>query len=58
MFHENVHVPYKNLETNPRIGPRKIIGTAEFCSSGHVSDRDDVIDFQINYEPVPTKDIK
>ena len=52
MFH------IKILKQNPRIGPRKIIGTAEFCSFGHVSDRDDVIDFQINYEPVPTKDIK
>ena len=25
MLHENVHVPYKNVETNPRISPSKII---------------------------------
>ena len=58
MFHENVHGPYKNVETNPGISSRKIIGTTEFCSSGHVFDRDEVIDFHINYEQVPTKDRK
>ena len=58
MFHENVHGPYKNVETNPRISSRKIIGTKEFCSSGHVFDRNDVIDFHINYEQVSTKDAK
>ena len=49
MLHENVHVPYKNVETNPRISPSKIIDTTEFCSSGQVSNSDDVIDFHINY---------
>ena len=50
MLHENFHVPYRNAETNPRIKPRKIIGATEFCSSGQVSNRDDVIDFHINYQ--------
>ena len=58
MLHESVHVPYNNVETNPRISPRKIIGTREFCSSGQVSDRDGVIDFHINYEQVLTKNAK
>ena len=49
MLHENAHVPYKNVETNPRIKPSKIIGATEFCSSGQVSNSDDVIDFHINY---------
>ena len=49
MLHENLHVPYKNAETNPRIKPSKILGATEFCSSGQVSNRDDVIDFHINY---------
>ena len=50
MFHENVHVPYKNVKTNRRISPRKIIGTTEFCSSGQVSNRDDLTDFHINHK--------
>ena len=58
IFHENVHVPYKNVETNPRISPSKIIGTTEFCSSGQISNSDDVTDFHINYEQIPTKDAK
>ena len=58
MLHENAHVPYKNAEANPCTGSRKIISTKEFCSSGHVSDGDDVVDFHINYEHVPTKDTK
>ena len=58
MSHENVHVPYKNVEKNPRISPSKIIGTTKFCSSGEVSNSDDVIDFHINYEQVPRKDAK
>ena len=33
MLHKNVHVRYKNVETNPRISPSKIIGATEFCSS-------------------------
>ena len=48
MLHENVHVTYKNVETNPRISPSKIIGATEFCSSAQVSNSDDVIDFHIN----------
>ena len=58
IFHENVHVPYKNVQTNPRISPRKIIGTTDFCSSDQFSNRDGVIDFHINYEQVPVKDAK
>ena len=58
MLHENVHVPYKNAETNPRISPSKIIGATEFCSSGQVSNSDDVTDFYINYEQIATKDAK
>ena len=59
MLHENVHVPYKkNVETNPRISRSKIIGTTEFCSSGQASKSDDVIDFHINYQQIPTKDRK
>ena len=58
MLHENVHVPYKNVETNPRISPSKIIGATEFCSSGQVSNSGDVTDFHINYEQIPTKDAK
>ena len=50
MLHENLHVPYKNVETNPRISPGEIIGATEFCSSGQVSNSDDVTDFHINYE--------
>ena len=49
MLHENVHVPYKNIETNPLIKSSKVIGATEFCSSGQVSDSDDVIDLNINY---------
>ena len=49
MLHENVHVPYKNIETNPRIKPSKVIGATEFCSSRQVSNSDDVIDLNINY---------
>ena len=56
MLHENVHVTYKNVETNPRISPSKIIGATEFYSSAQVSNSDDVIDFHINYEQIPTKD--
>ena len=58
MLHDNVHFPYKTVETNPCISPSKIIGTTEFCSSGQVSNKDDVIDFHVNYEQVPTKDAK
>ena len=58
MLHENVHVPYKNVKTNPRISPSKIIGATEFCSSDQVSNSDDVIDFHINYEQIPTYDAK
>ena len=43
---------------NPRIIPSKIIGATEFCSSGQVSNSDDVTDFQINYEQIATKDAK
>ena len=49
MLHKNVHVPYKNVETNRRIKPSKIIRATEFCPSGQVSNSDDVIDFHINY---------
>ena len=49
MLHENVHVPYKNVETNPRISPSKVIDTTEFYSSVRVSNSDDAIDFHINY---------
>ena len=31
IFHENLHVPYENVEKNPRISSRKIIVTTEFC---------------------------
>ena len=48
MLHENVHVPYKNVEMNPRISLSEIISTTEFCSSGQVSNSDDVIVFYIN----------
>ena len=48
MFHENAHVPYKNIEVNPRTSPSKIID----CNKG------DIIDFHINQEQVPTKDTK
>ena len=58
MFHETCHVSWKNFETNPRISPRKIIRATEFCPSCYVSDRDDVIDFHMNYEQVPTADAK
>ena len=58
ILHENVHVPYKNVETNPRISPSKIIGATEFCSSGQVSSSDDVADFHINYKQIAVKDAK
>ena len=58
MLHENVHVPYQNVETNPRVSPSKIIGATEFCSSGQVSNSDGVTDFHINYEQIATKDAK
>ena len=58
VLHENIHVPYKNVETNPLINPSKIIGATGFCSSGQVSNSDEVIDFHINYEQIPTKDAK
>ena len=48
MLHENVLVPYKNVETIPRIRPSKIIGTTKVYSSGQVSNSDDVTDFHIN----------
>ena len=49
MLHENFHVPYKNVETNPCISPSKIIDTTEFSSSGQASNSGDVTDFHINY---------
>ena len=58
MLHKNVHVSYKNVETNPRISPSIIIGATESCSSGQVFNSDDVIDFHINYEQIPMKDAK
>ena len=58
ILHENVLVPYKNVETNPRISPSKIIGATEFCSSGQVSNSNDVADFHINYEQIAVKDAK
>ena len=58
MLPENVHAPYKTAETNPCISPSKIIGATEFCSSGQVSNSDDVTDFHINYEQIATKDAK
>ena len=58
MLHENVHVTYKNVETNPHISPSKIIGDTEFCSSGQVPNSDDVTDFHISYEQIATKDTK
>ena len=54
MLHENIHVPYKNGQTNPRISPRKIIVTTEIDSSGQVSNSDYLIDFHINYFIHPT----
>ena len=36
----------------------EIIGATEFCSSGQVSNSDDVTDFHIHYEQIPTKDAK
>ena len=48
MLHENVHVPCKNIEANPRISPKTITDTTEIGSSGQVSGSDDVIDFYIN----------
>ena len=57
-LHVNVHVPHKNVETNPRISPSKIIGATEFCKSGQVSNSDGVIDFHINHEQIPTKNVK
>ena len=48
MLHENIHVPCKNGQTNPRISPRKIIVTTEIGSSGQVSNSDHLIDFHIN----------
>ena len=48
MLHENVRVPYKNIEANPRISPKTITDTTEIGSSGQVSSSDDVIDFYIN----------
>ena len=58
MLHGNVHVPFKNVETNPHISSSKIIDTAKFCSSGQVSNSDYAIDLHINYEQVPKKDAK
>ena len=58
MIHENAFVPYKNDETNPCISPSKIVRATEFCSSGQVSNNDDVTDFHINYEQILTKDAK
>ena len=58
VIHENVHVPYKNVKTNPRISPSKIIGATEFWSSDQVSNSDGVIGFHINYEQIPTNDTK
>ena len=49
MLHESFHAPYKNVQTNPRIKPSKIIGATEFCWSGQVSNSDDVIYFHMNY---------
>ena len=37
MLHGNVHVPYKNVHTNPHISSSKIIGPAKFFSSSQVS---------------------
>ena len=54
MLHENVHVPYKNDETNPYISPScNVTDTTKFCSSTQVSNSDDVIDFSFKllYSP-------
>ena len=59
MLHENIHVPYEKIvERNSHISPRKIIGATEFCLSGQVSNSDHIIDFHINYQQIPTKDMK
>ena len=50
MLHESFHAPYKNVQTNPRIKPNKIIGAKEFCWSVQVSDSDDDIYFHMNYD--------
>ena len=47
-----------NVEPNPRISPRKTIDATVFCSSGQISNSDDLIDFHINYEQIPKKDAK
>ena len=58
MLHENVHVPYKKIETNPRIKPSKVIGATEFCSSGQVSNSDDSwFKYKLPYK-IPTIDAK
>ena len=56
ILHENIHAPYKDVETNLCISPSKIIGTAKFCPSDQVSNSDGVIDFHISHEEIPTKD--
>ena len=55
MLHENVRVLYKNVETNPRISPSKIIDATETCSSVQACNSDDVTDFHINYEQIAMK---
>ena len=47
-----------NVEPNPRISPRKTIDATVFCSSGQISNSDDLIDFHVNYEQIPKKDAK
>ena len=50
MFREKFRFYYENVGKIPRTSSKKMIVTTKFCSSGHVSEIDDVI-----YEQVPTK---
>ena len=50
MLHESFHAPYKNVQTNPRIKPNKIIDAKEFCWSVQVSNSDYHVYFHMNYD--------
>ena len=50
MFREKFRFSYENVGKIPRTSSKKMIVTTKFCSSGHVSEIDDVI-----YEQVPNE---
>ena len=58
MLHENVHIPYKNLETNKRISPSKTINATSFVHLVKFLTVFTSLIFMKNNKQIPTKDAK